>query len=1499
MAKECKQRLFYLSSRLETTNDKNSVTIKRIKYISLTIAALAFAIYASSLLLRIDTIQQQVANRIADKIHSLSNLPLRLGAIKVRHFNKIEIDDILLDDLKGDTMISIDRLTLNISPLHLLRNEIRINTATLARPDIRIYKERPDSATNIQFLLDMFASNDTTTSAQIPDIKINQLQIYDGAASYHLLSAAQKKEVLDPNHISLSDISTNISLKKLNSDTLSLYIRKISGREASGLTIKKLRANIEASQRKTKIENFSIELPDSRLVAEYIELYHRRDSLNNKIEYSGCRGYIYSDNFTPADLRYLYPTLNVIPTLKFETRLSSTKERLDIERLRIASKENDIRIEAQGSVERSASVVPICDIKIETLDISKERLELLSPLFPEEIIRFAPHEKLGNISVVGNFKSTGKEINSHADIQTSSGILHCTLSSDNNGAYDIKTTIKGANLGVITGDNALGLCDAQIHSNGRYENKNKFSGDISTQINSLYFNNYQYQDILIDGNFTNKKITSVVKTTDPNLTAQATFEYDNRQALPHYKLKADIDTLCLHNLNLSEKGKENILSFDIDAEFIGKEIDRSDFSAKINNFALVTPEKTWKIQRFYLKDNSLQNERNLIIDSDIINGYITGYYHYKTLPNSFYRIMQDYIPAISSVKYDEGKKNNFVFRFNLIDSEMISRLFDLPITIKSDSYIQGNCADSHSYIALDAKLNNINLSGNNYRSISINGQSNKEKIICSTELIRPLSTNNQNDTLRNDIAIKTVSHISNDTLRNSVTWENINSDNIAINNGNLRFDIAIHKDTEKNIEFVANIFPSLIIHNNESWTLAKSDIHSKQGEYSINNFTIQNKNKELHIDGVIGNHDEDNLNINLSNIDIETLMNIVNFHSVELGGRATGNINLSRILSTPKLNGKLNVDGFKFENGYMGNMNFAGRWDEEKKAVLLNAQINDGADAKTLIDGFVSPANDTLNIKIEAGNLRIGFLNHMVSSVLSDVEGRANGTLTVRGSLGSLNLYGALAPTGRLRLKPTNAIYNLVGDSLKFDYNKIAFDNLRIKDIHNNIGTIHGGVYHRCLKNFTCKFDIKANNLLAYYSPDFGNDTFYGTAFVTGDINLSVDNNGTFLNANVKTNEHSKFIYNSAGPEGATDNNFVTFIDRKKKKEHTMHKKIIETDTNIDDIQSRLRLDFMIDVTPEMQLRVYTNTITDDYIDIYGNGPINAVYDEKEGFTMQGNLNLTRGTYKFTMQDIFPKEFDILPSSTLTFNGDPFLANLNLKTQYIVPSAPLTDLSITAERRKSVKVNCLMDITGTLSTPNLTFGLELPDGNEEEKELLASATSTPEQTNMQFIYLIGIGKFYPYDYNNQNNENQSSTMMESLISSTISGQLNNMLSQIIDNDNWNLSGNFTTSEKGWNSMEVEGMLSGRLLNNRLLINGNFGYRDNPISNKNFIGDFEVQWLLNQNGNISLKAYNKTNDRYFSKTTLTTQGAGLMLRHDFNHWLFWKKKKNNNPQKTEE
>ena len=124
--------------------------------------------------------------------------------------------------------------------------------------------------------------------------------------------------------------------------------------------------------------------------------------------------------------------------------------------------------------------------------------------------------------------------------------------------------------------------------------------------------------------------------------------------------------------------------------------------------------------------------------------------------------------------------------------------------------------------------------------------------------------------------------------------------------------------------------------------------------------------------------------------------------------------------------------------------------------------------------------------------------------------------------------------------------------------------------------------------------------------------------------------------------------------------------------------------------------------------------------------------------------------------------------------------------------------------------------------------------------------------------------------------------MQSLLSGTLSAQINTLLNTVIKNDNWNFGANITTGNEGWHNAEYEGLISGRMLNNRLLLNGQFGYRDNATrATKSFIGDFDIQYLLFPNGNLSVKMYNMTNDRYFTKSSLNTQGIGLIMKKDFN------------------
>lgn len=110
-----------------------------------------------------------------------------------------------------------------------------------------------------------------------------------------------------------------------------------------------------------------------------------------------------------------------------------------------------------------------------------------------------------------------------------------------------------------------------------------------------------------------------------------------------------------------------------------------------------------------------------------------------------------------------------------------------------------------------------------------------------------------------------------------------------------------------------------------------------------------------------------------------------------------------------------------------------------------------------------------------------------------------------------------------------------------------------------------------------------------------------------------------------------------------------------------------------------------------------------------------------------------------------------------------------------------------------------------------------------------------------------------------------------------------MLGQL--NDNWSISPYLRSDLGDFSDLEVDVALSSTLLNNRLRFNGNFGYRDKSLNSNQFIGDFDLEYLLNPRGTWRLRAYNRYNDQnYYLKTATTTQGIGIMYRQEFDNFF---------------
>ena len=327
-------------------------------------------------------------------------------------------------------------------------------------------------------------------------------------------------------------------------------------------------------------------------------------------------------------------------------------------------------------------------------------------------------------------------------------------------------------------------------------------------------------------------------------------------------------------------------------------------------------------------------------------------------------------------------------------------------------------------------------------------------------------------------------------------------------------------------------------------------------------------------------------------------------------------------------------------------------------------------------------------------------------------------------------------------------------------------------------------------------------------------------------------------------------------------------------------------------------LNFNMNLTPQAKIRIITDNRSGDAITAYGQGPLRATWHSKGGFDMYGVYTLSRGEYNISLQDIIRKNLMLQAGSSITFAGDPLNADLALKALYTVNGVSLNDLNYGAGfSNKTVRADCILNITGKARAPQVNFDLDLHNISEDEKQMVRQLISTDEDMNKQVMCLLGVGRFLTTGQTvstsgNSTSQQQSSAAMRSFLSTTLTGQLNAAISSILGSQSkWTFGTNFMPGTEGWNKMEVDGLLQGRLLNDRLLINGNFGYRDNPYYASNFIGDFDIRYLLTPRGSVSLRAYSETNDRYFTKSSLTTQGVGIMLQREFTRLrdLFRKKR----------
>lgn len=1442
--------------------------VKAGKILHIVLVVLIALFLSGHFMLNDKKMQQRTARHIERIAQSALGTDVSAGRVQFVYPFGVTIEDLTVYDLKGDTLAGAGALTLRFKPLELLRNRFCITSIRVKSPDIRLKLDSIGATPNYAFITDLFGGQ----SSESMSLRANSILVRSGSVRYDILSEATTDSLFNRSHIAVSGLTANLSLKAMETDSLAFIIRKLAFAEQSGFRLTRARGAVAIGADHTWLSNLHISSVSSDFIAENISTDIGFDSPISGIPaISGTvRASVTGKDFQAFDPRLASFSDRIILTASGAADGNS----LNVGSFSLQSENGEMAMACSGNVFRNnghlnGSANAYGNLSADFPIWAEERLQGFGLNLPAVLRTF------GQTSFNVTADSKGDALESDISIVSDAGTVLCAITGQNN-TYTGRMSGTGISLNRVTGNSDLGKCSFNLQANVMNP-ANGMAGTFAGNVSSLGYRHYIYRNIGISGSIRPDFIISDLNFSDPNgaVALNAALSGGKTRSV---SVRLEADSLNLAAYNLTERDSMS-LSARFTADLSGHDMDDLTGRMSLDSLFYGDASGNWQMDNLTVSLTESDSLKNISAISDFFSMDLSGNYRLSTLPGSMAKACADILPTIGKMlesRMEAARKsvpsNSFRLEGRLDNTDFITQVLHKPVVLDRPATMLFEIDDTRESCIGNVSLPQFCIAGEQFYDGLLTVRS--EDGACNAEIKGLYGEYGTDQT-----SIRASALAFSDIVRTQYYWNSRSGD---IKGYAKTLGQFLKYDRKAGLKSMCILDSTNIIVNGTPWKVDMADVISDSGKISVSGLKIGNGVQHFYADGIISADSSDIMNISMNGIDLDRTLTMLHANGSRFKGTASGEVNLAGVRGDMAFYGHMSVDDFDFMDSYHGHLDVDCKWNSRQERVDIVGHMVDRDIEDTRLTGYYVPKDGFLDMGIDAGHTDLHFLNQWTGSTFKEIGGRALGHLRLFGPVKSLDLEGqAILEDGYFNQEAISTTFIVKRDTLWFEPGRMLFRDVEFYDEKNHDGLLTCILTHDSFSNWKVDMTADVADMQVFNLPKTEMNSFYAEVFAEGSMALKFDNDkGLAISVDAMTAPGTKLGYCPTSGSVA-DYNFITIVDRDTIGANG------GTDRSVIPVRQKmggnLSLDFNIRCSEDALIDMSISSLSGLF---RGNGNVIMTYTPQNGIVLSGIYNMSFGQCSLSFEDIIRKNFTLREGSFVRFNGPPNETELNLLTYHNVNSVSVYDLDPSVSSNNNVRVRCLMDITGNVQDPQLKFDIDMPNGTSEEKDILASATSTEEQLDNQFLYLLTLGRFYTMDYASTTG-GLTPSAMESLVNSTVSGQINNLLNQVLDSEKITLSSNISASSylsndaTNLNNKELEGILEARLLNNRLLVNGNFGYRENTINNtSNFIGDIEVKYKLFPRQGISLKGYNKANDKYFSKTTLTTQGVGIVFEKDF-------------------
>ncbi|GET31789.1 DUF490 domain-containing protein [Prolixibacter bellariivorans] len=1460
---------------------------------------------------RSNKVQLRVVQWVTQQLSATLNTQVSVQGVDIALFHQIVLEGVLIKDQANDTLIYAKNVKADIDSIRLQKRSVHFSNLYLWDAEVNLRKD--SSKLNLQFLIDSLNAMPADT-VHPWKVTFDNVHLRNSEFKYRQLSGTNPHK----HGVNFHDVAVhNLNLSLLDyqdaDSAMSFRIDHLSFKEKSGFAVKNIAFNARIDSSTFTATNFFLETDSTRLDAAELQFSPRTipvdstELTQNDELYpflSKLNNYQVNSQFNDSrvslhDLAYFVPSLwGMDAPFHFSGVVRGTVDNFKIRdfKFRIGKYtrfQADLDMQGLPDWQKTYIFFKFYDNTFDFRDLAA--LKLPEGMKPIRI----PKQLLDSVQLTyrGNFTGFPSDFVAYGTLNGDLGQISSDLAfkPTENGKVDFEGRVitRSFDLGKVLNNQSLGAISMRTKLNGTRLGNGKFSAKIQGMIDSLYYNNYRIKSIYLNGNARERGFDGEIYADDPNLQFFFSGKADLEPKIPVFNFTTTVDKANLYVLGLDKKVKNASVSFGLEANFRGSNFDNMNGEINFDQISYTRDIGTLDLSGVNLKTENSPEHNSISLRSDFVDLDMDGKYRFNDILLSFRDYVQHYLPSAKlpfAGKQAVGE-NRFHFNLQLKESDQLSKFFLPELEAKPPVRISGNFDSNKHLFNLDGFAPDITYQNNEIEGFSLRARSDADRTSIRAGI--------------NKVTLKGKHDIYNLTLNNTAfndslaTWLTWNNTDTVTYSGEVNTLTTFSRDsvTGRNHTEVA-IHPTKIWVADSLWQIEPSHLTIDSTRWTVADFHVHHRKEEFKVDGVVSKNPDDKLDLSFGNLKLGDFSDLLD-SDLMMSGTLDGKASFSNLYRKLVVSGDLGIMDLIFQDTPLGDVSIKSNWDPVRQKVVSSLNLTSDGKDRLDISGAYTPDSNRVDYLAKIKGVPLQMLYPFMTSFADQFSGEGYGNLRMSGNLDKPRFDGdVFVQSGKIGIDYLKTNYDY-SDTVFFKNDSIIFNRILLRDADNHIARLDGTIRHTLFSDMKYDLSVTTADIEVLNTTARDNNLFYGKAHASGGIRITGERQHVRLDISLRTEPGTQIFLPMERPESASEYNFITFVNSTKT-DSTQHLTVKKPENNSD-----FEMYMDVEATPSAKVQIIFDSTIGDVIKGQGNGNLRLVYDREGNFRVYGDYVVEKGDYLFTLQNVINKKFRIEQGGTISWNGDPYDAVVNLDAVYKL-RASLYDLLLNTSNEgdysRRIPVEVKINLSKKLFNPAVKFDIEFPTADKRTRDEVQQYISTQDEINRQILSLLVMGQFYTPEYlrGNQNFETTGASMVNATTSEMLSNQLSNWLSQI--SNDFDIGFNYRPGDQVSNR-EIEVALSTQILDDRVTINGNIGNNGSlQSSNTNqIVGEVEVYVNLDKSGKLQLKAYNRSNDDLIYDTSPYTQGIGISFREEFDSFddLFQRYFKKSQEKKREQ